>query len=129
MSENNSLKAYILRFFTVGIAATSTYFIVANLLMHLDIVPAALCSVLAYIIGIVISFLGQRSYTFQINKKKQGQLMRFCILSIIGLYISYLSVDYAVNVYQVSALWGTIITSMTIPLLSFWVMKIWVFNK
>lgn len=127
--EDTTLLAYFLRFCTVGVAATVTYFLVANLLMFINITTTEISSVLAYMVGIVISYFGQSSYTFRVTDKNHGQFLRFSFLSLIGLCISYLSVSYAVNFYHVKPFWGTIVTSVSIPILSFFVMKVWVFKK
>lgn len=128
MERENSLLGCLLRFCTVGTLATAVYFVLANLFIQLNIASVETCSVLAYMVGIVVSYIGQSGYTFRVEVKNRGQILRFSVLSAIGVCISYLSVVIAVNIYNVDAVWGTLVTSVSIPLLSFIMMKLWVFK-
>jgi putative flippase GtrA len=123
-----SLVATLSRFSLVGIAATGTYFVVANALMMLSDAPAQIASVVAYIAGMLVSFLGQSRLTFLVREHSWRHVIRFCVLSAAGLATSYFTVVWA-EALNYPPFWATVATSIAIPVLSFAVMKFWVFAE
>ena len=75
-----------------------------------------------------VSFFGQSRFTFRVAVNTRGQFFRFCALNGCGLLISFGSVRLATDVLCVKPFWGTVATSVAVPLLSYFVMKFWVFN-
>ena len=122
-----SFLALLSRFGIIGVAATLTYLVVANVLIAAGIV-AVYASVLAYLAGMVVSFLGQSKFTFRVGKAERHHFVRFVILSTIGLAVSYGAVRGASTI-GLPAFVGTLATAILIPLLSFVVMKLWVFRE
>jgi len=114
------------RFSLVGVAATLTYFVAANMLMAASVMRPELASVLAYLCGMVVSFAGQSRLTFLVRKTSWRHVARFCVLSAVGLATSWLSVLGAAAAGY-PPFWATVATSLAIPVLSFVVMKLWVF--
>ena len=88
----------------------------------------AVASVLGYIAGMFVSFLGHSRFTFQVGRNTFGQLGRFCFPSVCGILLSYWCVQYATEYLQIEPVWGTVATAILIPLMSFFVMKFWVFS-
>jgi putative flippase GtrA len=127
-APRTELLATLSRFSLVGVAATVTYFAVANTLMASGVIDASVCSVLAYLVGMVVSFLGQSRLTFRVRYRSWRHFVRFVILSAAGLTISYLSVICA-DVIGIPVFWATVATSAAIPALSFTVMHLWVFTE
>lgn len=123
-----SLWATLSRFSLVGIAATLTYFVVANLLMAATAMEPVFASVLAYLAGMAVSFTGQSRLTFTVKAHSWRHLAKFCVMSAAGLAISWLSV-VAVQAAGQEPFWATVLTSVAIPALSFVVMKLWVFAE
>ena len=121
-----ALLALLSRFGMVGLAATATYLVVANLLMMAGTIPVY-GSVAGYLAGMAVSFLGQSRFTFRIRKAQQHHLMRFCLLSAVGLFVSYAAVQGA-GAAGLAPVIGTIATAILIPLMSFAAMKLWVFR-
>ncbi len=121
------MLGYISRFSVVGVVATAVYFVVANVLISLTLLAPEGASVLAYIAGMIVSFLGQSRYTFKVETNTSVQLVRFCIVSALGMFISWGWLR-ATELLQVSAFWGTVLVSISIPLISFVAMKLWVFQ-
>lgn len=126
--ERDTLIATGMRFSMVGVLATATYFITANLIMFLGILTPRPASVLAYILGMIVSFTGQSQFSFKVGRVNFRHVTRFVILSILGLLISYFSIVICEDYLDISAVWGTLFTSISIPLLSFIMMKLWVFK-
>jgi len=123
------LLARLSRFSLVGIFATLTYFVLANGFIWLEVIPPAMSSVLAYLMAMPVSFFGQSRFTFRVTVNTQGQFFRFCALNGCGLLISFGSVHLATDVLSVKPFWGTVATTVAVPLLSYFVMKFWVFNE
>lgn len=124
--RNLSMWKTLSRFSLVGIVATLSYFIVANLLMLTDRIRPEFASVLAYLCGMAVSFAGQSRLTFRVKDPSWGHLARFSAMSVSGLLISWLSV-VAAEASGYPAFWATVFNSVAIPLLSFVVIRLWVF--
>jgi putative flippase GtrA len=116
------------RYSSVGLLATGVYFTVANVLILSDIVPAITASVIAYATGMVVSFIGQSRFTFRVSSHSKSQVVRYLVLSVIGFGVSYASVYLATVYFGVCPIWGTAATAISVPALSFVVMKVWVFK-
>ena len=128
MTMPSDLTVQISRFAIVGILATATYFVVANMLILNFALDAPKSSAIAYLAGMFVSVTGQSKYTFGVPKTKPGHILRFTFLSITSLGISYLSPYIIVGFYHMEPSWGVAITAVTIPIYSFLIMKIWVFT-
>ncbi len=127
--RGTSLLALLSRFSLVGALATIVYFIVANVGLLVSDADAAQISVFAYLVGMVVSYLGQSRVTFQVSGANLSQVARFCVLSSAGLAISYYAVHFAQFGLGIAPLWGTIAVSLLVPVMSFIVMKLWVFKS
>jgi len=80
-----------IRYIAVGVAATifdyGTYYLLTRLLY----LPAVAANPIAYLIGNVVSFVGQRTITFRSHGRPAHQYLRFLLVNIIGLAISQLT--------------------------------------
>lgn len=123
------LLARLSRFSLVGVLATLTYFVLANGFIWLNVMPPAVASVVAYLMAIPVSFFGQSRFTFRVASNTYGQFIRFCALNGCGLLISFGSVQITIDVFGAEPFWGTVVASVAVPLLSYFVMKFWVFNE
>jgi putative flippase GtrA len=125
---NNSLFAVLSRFTLVGAAATATYLLVANFLMINELTDQPeTASIWAYLAGIVVSFVGQSRVTFRLRKTNRGHVARFLTLSLAGLLVSFYSV-LGCRYLGVAVWWGTVATAVLVPIVSFVLMKLWVFR-
>lgn len=124
---NTSFVALLSRFGAVGIAATLTYLVIANSLIWAGLVPTV-ASVVGYLAGMVASFLGQSRFTFQMKRTGHRHLVRYCFLSLVGLLISYMAV-WVAHAADAPPVLGTVATAILVPILSFVVMKLWVFRE
>jgi putative flippase GtrA len=121
-----SIVELVARFGIVGIAATLTYFVVANVLIMSGIMAPPIASVVGYAAGMVTSFVGQSRFTFNLREVRRSHLVRFAVLSAAGIFVSYWSVELGRTLGFPSFV-GTVATSVLIPVISFVVMKFWVF--
>ena len=120
------LAVLLAKFSTVGLTATLVYFLAANALMLVTPLPPPLCSVLAYLAGMIVSYSGQARLTFRAAGTR-SQLFRFCILSALGLLVSYICVGVA-EWYGLSPHWATVAVALIVPTMSFVLMLTWVFK-
>lgn len=123
--RQSPMIATLSRFSATGLLATITYFVVANLAISAGI-AAVTASIVGYLAGMVVSFLGQGGFTFRVKSRSTRHLVRFLVLSAIGLAISWGSIEAAFGL-GIDPRWGTIVTSVLVPVLNFIVMKNWVF--
>lgn len=119
--------AEISRFTLVGILASLTYLIASNILILGFSIDPALSSVGAYLLGMVVSFIGQSRFTFRVGKASPTQFYKFAALSAFGLLFSYASVVIVVDYLGHHPVWATLATVTVIPVASYIIMKIWVF--
>ncbi|WP_153666381.1 GtrA family protein [Phyllobacterium sp. SYP-B3895] len=120
------LLAILARFGIVGIAATLIYLAVSNLLIASGHVAPAPASLLGYLAGMITSFFGQSRFTFRVGETDWRHLFKFGLLSVVGLAVSYWSVAGAVML-GFHATVGTVAASILVPIVSFILMKLWVF--
>jgi putative flippase GtrA len=120
------LLGLISRFGFVGIAATLTYLVGANILIHFAVVGPGFASVIAYLAGMAVSYIGQSRWTFQ-GAGGRWQLARFMALSAAGLVISY-AAPHAAQGLGLPVAAGTMIPILAVPLISFLAMRYWVFT-
>jgi putative flippase GtrA len=118
----------LLRFGSVGMLSTLVYVLVANLLTWLTSMGSAEASVAGYLAGMAVSFTGQSRFTFGLRETGAIHLLRFCLLSALGLAISYWCVRLATDLLGIAPVWGTLGTAILVPLVSFIAMKFWVFT-
>ena len=117
-----------MRFSTIGLAATIAYFLVANVLVLAKLFSPGTASLIAYVAGMAVSYFGQKLFTFRIQGRQNAMGVRFVILSMFGLAISYGLVQFAVNILHLQAFWGILATCIFIPIFNFVLMKLWVFK-
>jgi putative flippase GtrA len=127
IEKTSETSVLLSRFGIVGVLATLTYLIMSNVLMLTGVVPT-LASITGYLAGMIVSFLGQSKFTFRIGRARRHHLVRFCLLSLIGLFLSYLTVA-AASAASVPPVLGTIATAVLVPIVSFVAMKLWVFRE
>lgn len=129
LEKSKKLAIHISTFASVGLVSTFTYFVIANVLIIREIATPQICSVLAYLLSMVISYLGQKHLTFKAKEKNNGEKLRFSILSVAGIFISYFNLRLTDKMLAIDHIWGVIITCIEVPIMSYIVMKKWVFGK
>jgi len=79
------------RYVLVGVAATAVDYGAYFFLTRALAMAAPLANPIAYSLGNVASFIGQRTITFRSHGHPGGQYARFLLVNIIGLVISQLT--------------------------------------
>ena len=120
--------AALSRFSLVGLGATAIYLIVSNGVVAIGLLSPEWGSLIAYLAGMIFSFLGQSQFTFRAGPVTLDQAVRFSVLSGCGIIISYAGVYFLVKYATVPALPATFLTAGAIALFSFGLMNVWVFK-
>jgi putative flippase GtrA len=81
----------LVRYVLVGAAATFVDFGSYLLFTRVLLLAAQVANPLSYLVGNVVSFLGQRTITFHSNGRPGPQYFRFLVVNAIGLGISQLT--------------------------------------
>ena len=122
----DGLAARLSRFSLVGAAATLTYFTVAGLLVLAAPVRPTTAALIAYCCGIPISFYGQSRFTFRVGKSRLGHLLKFAVVTALGMTVSYGSIRLAAAL-GAHPLAGVLLGTVAVPVMSFAMMNVWVF--
>jgi putative flippase GtrA len=77
------------RFAVVGVSGTIIDFSIFNLLSVLAGLPVIISSIASFIIAVINNFIWNRQWTYPESKEKPltGQLLKFSIVSVLGLII------------------------------------------
>ena len=124
---DDGLAAELSRFSIVGVVATLVYFVVASVLVLATPIQATTASIVAYCCGIPVSFLGQSRFTFRVGQTRAAHLLRFALVTVLGLSISYLSIVLASSL-SLHPIAGVVCGTILVPIMSFIVMNSWVFR-
>lgn len=116
------------RFGIAGLAATASYFIMANSFAYFLSLAPQRASALAYLISIGVSYLLQSRFTFRKNCDEAGQLRRFVLASTFGLFLSFAIVKFTEDVLNWPLMVASVLVCVAIPVSNYLLMKIWVFK-
>lgn len=113
----------------VGGLATLSYLVFFLLFKHWLNWPLAWLSVMAYGVGLIISYFGQSRLTFKNVNDGKKEVSRFLLSALLGVLLSVAFMDYGVETGLIP-LWGGLLSiCVLIPLLNFFLMKLWVFES
>ncbi|HEX2255276.1 MAG TPA: GtrA family protein [Afifellaceae bacterium] len=119
----------ILRFGVVGILATTLYFVLVNVIVlgfGLEPVTASVC---AYLISLTFSYAFQSRFTFRVAEDPLTQVIRFLVVSLTGLAISFFIMAFFVRTLALPYVVGGAVICLLIPLVNFLVFERWVFVR
>jgi len=112
------------RFCIVGLAASLTHGGVFVLLVHAGLTGLT-ANFVSYSIALMVSYFGHSTWTF--NAK--GPITKFVTTSLLGLGLNSLISSVVVDHMHISA-WIAAAAMVTItPIMTFFVLKAWVFNE
>ena len=127
LSEDDALLG-LLRFAAMGLVSTVVYFVAAIVLFQGGI-SARSSSVLAMLLGLLVSFVVQSRVTFRQTGFHMPDAVRFAILGAAGLLVANYSV-ILLHERGGQPLWvAAAVVCVLIPLTNFLVMNFWVFSR
>ncbi|MEM6310639.1 MAG: GtrA family protein [Pseudomonadota bacterium] len=116
----------LLRFALVGGAATLMYGGLSLIFLYGLGTAAMAAHLLAYLLVIPLSFLGQKRITFEFKGDRGRAFFRFVLTSLLALLLST-SLVWAVRTAGLVPLYGILGTMLVVPLISYLMMAFWVF--
>lgn len=129
VARSRGVLTVLSRFSLVGVLATLMYATVANALIYSTTISPPRASLLAYGAGAIVSFFGQRSFTFKQTSDFRLQLFRYLILLVPGSAFCYLAVWFCTVQLALPASIATLLTAVAYPVLAFAAMSLWVFRS
>lgn len=117
-----------IRFGLVGGVATLSYFLLGLLFVQICRLPLLFGNALAYAISFVVSYAGQRIWTFQARGSHAVMLPKFAAAQLLGLGLNSLIVA-ALNRLGVSYWLSMIAAIAIVPVFVFLICKYWVFKS
>lgn len=112
----------------VGILATITHYFTALLFHDLLYTPLWLANLLGYLCAVPVSYKGHRIFTFRIQHSKD-LLLRFIIISTATFTLSELILIVLEENYNWPAQNSLLIIVFSIPVLSYFLNRIYVFKE
>ena len=129
MSAKSHIKI-LFKFFSVGVIATLIHSAIYSLCIALQLTSAQLANLLAYLLALIVSYIGQRYWTFATNKlnSQASTIFRFIGVSLLGYGLNAFWVYAATNVLNLSPYYAIVGIGFLTPLMTFLLLKFWVFT-
>lgn len=125
---NANLLGKLLRFGCVGLVVTGSYSGATYALVAWAAFAPTIASIYGWAVACVVSYLGQKYFTFRSTQGHQIEIPKFAAACTIAFVVTTLSMgiaSYAELDYRLSIL----VTALILPLCNFTVMNLWVFRK
>lgn len=117
----------MLRFCIVGSCALIVYLLVGFWLLNGVGLTLMAANIVAFFPSLMVSYLGQALWSFEASNEISS-LLKFLVLGVIALATTIL-ISYSVTESDIPDSFGILITAVVIPIISFVVQKLWVFQK
>jgi putative flippase GtrA len=118
------------RFSVVGFINTAASYLAFFILLEVGHVPYLLSSILAYLLSILISYIGNKYWTFKTSATAlHVEFIKFFILNMIGLAINTALMAFLVEIFNVHPLVAQILAMAVVIFYNFFGSKHWVFRE
>ncbi len=118
----------VMRFLFVGITSTLVYLTVTNSMMFYRLLPTIPASILGYLLGISVSYYGQKNFTFNCSENKNQFIVRFIALSIFGIVANSTIIHLLINYIDINKYISTFFSAATVAIINYFILKMWVFK-
>ena len=113
------------RFVLIGAIATFVHLFVSRaILLYQANLPELVVNSLAFVVAFFISFLGHRHFTFKV----QGSMIKFLSVSLLGFLVNNTLLFYIVKAQFLSGWDAILLSTLSIPILTYLLAKLWVFR-
>lgn len=116
-----------LRFAAVGAAASATHVAIALTLIERAGLPILTANGLAFTVAVLVSYIGNHSWTFTRVGHHEQHLPRFIAISLAGLTLNQAIVFTTVTWAGLPYLVGILIVIAVVPVLTFGLSRAWAF--
>lgn len=120
-------SSILLRFGVSGAISTLAYFLLANLLMLATGMADTICSFVAYLLSLILSYGLQSRFTFRVATGSRGQIMRFVFTAATGVVIATGLVQVCNELLGWPSVIATALVCILIPVANFIAFRWWVF--
>ncbi len=117
----------MLRFCIIGSCSLLVYLSTGFLLLNMVGLTLMAANIIAFFPATVVSYLGQALWSFEASTEISA-LLKFVVLSVLALAATML-ISYSVTESSIPDSFGILINAVVLPIISFAVQKLWVFQK
>ena len=120
----------LIRYFVAGVSVSLGYTL--TIIALVDWGPALnpeLANVVSFLLWTVASYLAHRGFTFRFEGAYGDSAFRFIVVSAVKLLASMAVMVLITRYYESSYLVGILLNWVVLPLISYVVMKVWVFQQ
>jgi putative flippase GtrA len=118
-----------IKFSTIGFITTISSYLLFFILFEIVHINYLVASITSYILGIVISYFGNKYWTFRIIKSVWHlEFIKYTVLNIIGLLINTLIMLLLVENFDLNPLIAQIYAMSVVLFYNFFGSKFWVFR-
>lgn len=119
----------VLRFGTVGLAATGVHWIVLSLVVEAFGISPSPANGLAFLCAVSVTYLGQSLWVFSARSRHNAmQVLRFTFSLALGFVANVGIMALTIHVLGLPYQTGFLLGLVVVPALSFLVNRFWVFN-
>lgn len=117
------------RFIMVGLIATATHmFFVWWLILNVAL-NVYCANFYAFLIAFLVSFLGHYYWTFKGKSQFISALLKMLVVSVSVFFLNIIALTFFIKFFLFLEINAAIAAALIVPLLSFFGMRLWVFNK
>jgi putative flippase GtrA len=125
---NDTLTKFI-KFSIVGFVNTVSSYSLFYILLELAEINYVISTISAYILGILVSYLGNKYWTFRIIRSVwRLEFIKYMILNLIGLAINTSIMILLVENFDIHPLIAQVIAMSVVIFYNFFGSKLWVFR-
>jgi putative flippase GtrA len=118
----------VIRFAIVGAIGAAIYFLTVFVLQFSNLVDSTAASVISHFFVLVITYLGNHSFTFELAGGHIGYLRKFIACGLLSLGFNWAIFKFMIEYAGFSANYGFVVVAITIPIVNFLLYKLWAFN-
>ena len=116
------------RFGVVGVIATGVHGFSLYLLVESILLTPLVANSFAFLLAVVVSYVGHYRWTFNANSKHVHTFAKFFILALSGFILNALIMEVTANVMGLHYLIGFAIIVLTVPAATYVIGRRWVFQ-
>ena len=123
------IKTRFARFCLIGAITTLTHVVVFVALIELGGVPPVAASIPSFVLAMLISYMGNYSWTFGSNGLHVIQMPKYVVVAIIGLLMNVVITYIIVDVWGGWYGFALAVVVLTVPAMTYRLNHLWVFRK
>ncbi|MCB2354969.1 GtrA family protein [Clostridium estertheticum] len=126
--EQNLQINVIVRYGLVGLLGTTIHFGSLILLVEFANFDPVLGSALGFLLVLVISYILNRTWTFQSKSRNLRQFLIYSIVSLIGLGLNSTIIFISVHLLKWNYLYGQCLVVLVVPVSNYLLNSLWTFR-